>query len=168
MLRVDELRKLGGVPCPKLGSPGSGCSIHSTRPGICRRYQCLWLQGRLEEEDRPDRLGAVLDLLSEGGTTRLAIREASPGAFDHNPRLQEIAERFRTSVVVRISGTQDVLDADAPYRMLLPGGETHHVEGEWTTITWPDGRSERRRLAWLERSFRGLVLAVQRWRLRSY
>jgi hypothetical protein len=167
VLRVDELHKLGGVPCKEL-DPKGGCGVHPTRPRICREYECLWLQGRLTEGDRPDRLGAVLDLLSEGGTARLAIREARPGAFDQSPRLAEVAESFRSSVVVRVSGSDDVLDPDAPYRMLLPGGETHRVEGEWTTITWADGRSERRRLPWLERSLRRFLLALRRWRLRRY
>ena len=166
VLRVDELEKLGGVPCAKLGPEGKGCSIHDVRPQICRSYRCLWLQGRLEDGDRPDRLGAVIDLLSEGGETRLAIREAQPGAFDASERLQEIAASFRSSVPVRVSSTEDVMNPDAPYRMLLPNGETHTVEGEWTTVRWADGREERRRLPWIERVLRRVVLGVRRRSLR--
>lgn len=166
VLRVDELHKLGGTPCPKLRSSGSGCGIHPTRPTICRAYRCLWLQGSLEEDDRPDRLGAVTDLVSEGGMTRLAIREAVPGVFDRTPRLQEIATRFRETMPVRVSSTRDVLDPDAPYRMLLPNGDTHEVNGEWTHVTRPDGSSERLRLPWLERRVRKLVLAIRRFRQR--
>ncbi len=165
VLRVDELQKLGGVPCRKLGPPGQGCSIHETRPGICRRYRCLWLQGKLDEEDRPDRLGAILDLISEGGMPRLEIREATPGAYEANPRLQEIAARFRETTVVRITDTSDVLDDQTPYRVLLPGGVEHRVLGETTTILHADGREEVRRLPWIERTLRRAILAWRRRRL---
>lgn len=165
VLRVDELQKLGGVPCSKLGAAGEGCSIHATRPGICRRYRCLWLQGRLEAGDRPDRLGAILDLLSEGGMPRLEIREASPGAFARSARLREIAEQFRETTVVRITDTSDVLDDETPYRVLMPGGIEHRVVGDTTMITHPDGREEIRRLPWIERLIRRGILAARRFRL---
>lgn len=168
VLRVDALRKPGGTPCPELGPPGTGCSIHPTRPPICRRYRCLWLQGGLDEEDRPDRLGAVPDLVSEGAATRLALREAAPGAFDASPRLQEIAARFRRTMPVRISTAADVQNPDAPYRMLLPDGVEHRVQGEWTTVTHADGRRERLRLPWLERRVRQLVLGLRRLRQRGW
>ncbi len=168
VLRVDELRKLGGVPCPELAAPGQGCGIHATRPGICRRYRCLWLQGRLDEADRPDRLGAVLDLVSEAGMPRLAIREAEPGAYDASPRLQEIAARFRETMMVRISDQADVLDADSAYRVLLPGGAEHLVEGDRTTLRHPDGRVEVQRLRWIERLVRRAILAVRRLRIRRW
>ncbi|MCP5059893.1 MAG: YkgJ family cysteine cluster protein [bacterium] len=167
VLRVDELHKLGGTPCPQLSTSGGGCGIHPTRPPICRAYRCLWLQGGLEEDDRPDRLAAVTDLLSEGGTTRLAIREAYPGAFDRTPRLQEIAGRFRQTMPVRVSSTRDVLDPDAPYRMLLPNGDTHDVNGEWTRVTRADGQTERLRLPWMERGVRKLLVAIRRFRQRG-
>ena len=59
VLRVDELAKLGGVPCIHQDVGAKGCSIHPSRPKICRAYRCLWLSGGLAEADRPHRLGAV-------------------------------------------------------------------------------------------------------------
>jgi len=168
VLRVDELEKLGGIPCAKLGPAGQGCSIHETRPSICRRYRCLWLQGQLEDGDRPDHLGAILDLLSEGGMPRLAIREATPGAFDRSPRLQELAARFRESMTVRITDTSDVLDDATAYRMLLPNGEEHRVEGDRTTVHHPDGRIELRRLPWIERQLRRAIVAFRRRRIAAW
>jgi len=168
VLRVDELKKLGGVSCDKLGPEGTGCSIHDTRPRICRNYRCLWLQGKLEDSDRPDQLGAILDLVSEGTLPRLAIREVTPGSYDASPRLQEIAARFRETMHVQITDTSDVLDADTAYRILLPNGEDHTVVGDQTTIRHADGRTEERRLPFLERTLRGGILAVRRFRLRSW
>lgn len=166
VLRVDELAKLGGTPCPMLRPAGDGCGIHPTRPAICRAYRCMWLRGGLDEEDRPDRLGAVLDVTSEGGSPFLAVREAEAGAFERLPRLREIAERHRETMPVRITSAADVMNPDRPYRLLLSGGEEQLVEGERITV-YRDGRAlATRRMPWLERSLRRLVLRFQALRLR--
>jgi hypothetical protein len=167
VLRVDELRKLGGVACAAL-APSGGCSIYAARPRICRTYRCLWLQGDLALEDRPDRLGAVLDLTSQGGTPLLAIREARPGAFEASTRLREIAERYRSAMPVRLSGVADVLSGDAPVRTLLAGDEEWIARGD-VVARWVAGREvERRRGPWLERALRRAALAWRRFRLRGY
>jgi Fe-S-cluster containining protein len=166
VLRVDELKKLGGVSCAALGA--RGCTIYERRPHICRAYQCLWLQGKLDEEDRPDRLGAVLDVVFEGGTTLLAIREASPGAFTASARLRVIAERYREAMPVRITGTEDVLASDAPVRTLLPGGEELLARGEVVTRLLGGREIESIRAPWLERSLGRVSLAWQRFRIRGY
>lgn len=164
VLRVDELAKLGGEPCRYLRA-GAGCGIHARRPGICRAYHCLWLGGGLEAGDRPDRLGALLDVVAVGETHRLEIREAEPGAFDRSPRLRAIAERYRATMPVRITDVAAPLDPDAPFRVLLPDGEEQRVRGERVTV-WRDGRPvSERRLPWLERRVRRLVLAWRRRRL---
>jgi hypothetical protein len=167
VLRVDELRKLGGTPCPELHAE-SGCSIHETRPGICRAYRCLWLRGGLEEADRPDRLGAVVDLLQEGMGTRLSIQEAEAGAFDRSARLQEIAASYRDSMPVRIVEPGRVLDADRPFRVLLAQGEEQRVEGESVEIFREGRRMGQRRLPWLEARVRRIAVIFRRWRLRDY
>ena len=171
VLRVDELRKLGGVACREQRSPeeaarqGGGCGIHARRPAVCRGYRCLWLAGGLEEGDRPDRLGAVLDLVTVGAETRLEIHEAEPGAFERSPRLREIAERHRTAMPVRVLDVGDVADPDRPYRILRPGGEEGRVAGEWV-VRLRDGRVvDERRLPWLERTIRRAIVA---WRRRRF
>ena len=167
LLRVDELAKLGGTPCLHQRS-GGGCAIHARRPGICRRYRCLWLQGALEEDDRPDRLGAVLDLASRGGLPELVVHEAEPGAFERSARLREIAERHRVAMPVRILDSGGVLDPERPFRVLLPGGDEQRVSGE-RVETWREGvRVAERRLPWLERIVRRAALAVRRLRLRRH
>ncbi len=167
LLRVDELDKLGGIPCVHQDVGEKGCSIHAERPEICRAYRCLWLSGGLEEGDRPDRLGAVLDVVAEGPVVRLEIRESQPGRVEAFARLASIAEAYRRSMPVRITDVGDVLDPDRSYRLLLPGGEEHRVQGEWTEIRKPGQSVERRRLPWLERRVRRLLLAFRRFRLRT-
>ena len=168
LLRVDALKKLGGVDCVHQDVAGPGCAIHATRPGICRRYACLWRRGSLDEGDRPDRLGAVLDLVSHGATIQLEIHESAPGVFERSARLQAIASRYRDGMPVRISDAADVLDADRPSRLLMPGGEEQIVRGEWTESIGRDGVSSRRRLPVVERCVRRVLLGVRRLRMRGY
>lgn len=138
VLRVDELAKPAGRDCAHQRAAG-GCAIHATRPPICRAYHCLWLQGGLEEDERPDRIGGVVDLEATGVGVRLAIREARPGSFDASPKLQAIASRHRSSMPVRITDTGDVADPDRPFRVLLADGVEQRVAG-LRVETWRDGK----------------------------
>lgn len=165
---MDELRKLGGVPCPELRTGPPGCGIHATRPGICRRYRCLWLQGKLDEEDRPDRLGAVVDLASEAGIAHLVIREAEPGALDRSPRLRAIAERFREAVPVRVADGRDRADPDAPFRLLLSGGLERRIAGDRVTELQDGIVVAERTLPAFERFVRRVRARWRAWRQRGY
>jgi hypothetical protein len=167
---VDELRKLGGTPCRQLRAPPSapGCGIHPARPQICRAYACLWLSGGLDEADRPDRLGAVLDVATEGGVTRLRVHEATPGAVGRSPRLREIVAQHRESMPVRISDVSRAADPGAPLRELGPGGAELRIEGDFMVRLQDEREVARSRLPWLERSLRRLAIAWRTRRLRSY
>jgi hypothetical protein len=158
VLRVDDLDKLGGTPCAYLRREGSGCSIHQRRPEICRAYRCFWLKGGLEDDDRPDRLGAVIDLVSAGGVPVMEIRQASVGSFDHSQRLIEIADEFRAHHPVRVTDVADVMDPEREYRLLLAAGEEHRVRGD-TIEVWRDAaHQETRRRPWLERALRRIAV----------
>lgn len=172
VLRVDELKKLGGVNCRHqclAANPDEpevkGCAIHATRPQICRSYHCLWVGGGLGDEDRPDKLGAVVDVLTLGAETRLSIQEAHPGAYDSSPRLQEIAGKYRESMPVRVVEAGNFLDPDRPFRVLLAGGEEHRVTGEWTVVERPGEPKERRRLTILARLTRRVSIWLRRQRI---
>jgi hypothetical protein len=169
VLRVDELKKLGGVDCQHQCKPSEdakaisfGCAIHERRPQICRSYHCLWLAGGLTDGDRPDKLGAVVDILTLGSETRLSIQEAGPGAYDASTRLQEIAAQYRESIPVRIVEAGNVLDPDRPFRVLLARGEEHRVEGEWTTLKRPGEAPRRLRLSWVARIARRAGIWLRR------
>ena len=171
LLRVDPLRKLGGVSCvhQQIGS-GLGCAIHTSpeRPALCGAYRCSWLLGRFSLEDRPDRIGAVLDFSSNDGVPSLQIREAKAGAFDASPRLRAIAEDVRVSMPVRITSADEVMNADREYRILLPGSEEQRICGDRVEL-WRGGMHQATsRMPALERGIRRLGLAWRRWRLRGY
>jgi hypothetical protein len=168
VLRVDEIGKLGGAACrhQRVGHREGGCAVHSRRPEVCRGYRCLWLAGSLEESDRPDRLGAFFSLTIEGSTPTLFVHEAERGAFDASPRLQEIADRFREAVPVRVCAAEDVMNPDRPYRVLLAGDVEHHVAGDRVAVFRGGVATETHRLPLLDRGLRRAILTLRRVYLR--
>lgn len=175
VLRVDELRKPGGTPCRELfpeyrsgrraavgGVALGGCGIHAARPGICRAYRCAWLQGKFREDDRPDRLGALIDFAPRGGQQEFRIIEALPGAFERSPRLQQLAQAYRELLPVRITDVAEVANPDRPLRVLLAGGEEHRIAGDHSEQFRRGERVSQTRLPWLERKLRRLILALRR------
>lgn len=36
------------------------CSIYTTRPDLCRKYQCAWSEYLLDEDMRPDKCGVIV------------------------------------------------------------------------------------------------------------
>jgi Fe-S-cluster containining protein len=157
VLRVDELGKSAGQDCPNQRGE-LGCGIYEIRPEICRSYECLWRQGGLEEDERPDLTGGIVDLESVGIGLRLAIRVHERGHFDRSPALQAIADRYRNEMPVRVSDAEDVMNPDRPFRVLLPDGLLHHVEGERVDIYRDGVLVEERVLPWAERWARRLSI----------
>lgn len=164
VLRVDDLAKLGGRSCMHQ-TVDAGCAVYPGRPKICRAYRCAWLAGAFDDEDRPDRLGAVLDLAPRGDGIRLIIRQARPGVFDRSPRLRAIAERMRREMLVEIRDVEDVLDPSRPYRVLESGDRELRVQGDRIDVVCRGRTLERRRLPWLERAALGITRRWQVWRL---
>lgn len=55
-----EIQKPSGVACRHLCE--AGCSVHETRPPVCRSYFCGWRRlDILDESWRPDRSGVMID-----------------------------------------------------------------------------------------------------------
>ncbi|MBU2613389.1 hypothetical protein KJ925_02955 [Patescibacteria group bacterium] len=66
LLKVPELEKTEGVPCPFLCD--KGCGIYTSRPAACRNFRCAWLNGELSENMRPDKVGVIIEKLPTGKT----------------------------------------------------------------------------------------------------
>jgi hypothetical protein len=186
VLRVDELQKPAGKNCRhqlgvRVGDPdqvetgkgsqpnsigriGGGCGIYHDRPQICRAYQCLWRQGGLEDDERPDETGGIVDLETIGIGLRLGIRMRSIEAFDDSPKLQAIAERYRSEMSIRITDSRDVRNPDRPFRVLLPEGIEHRVFGEKIEVYRDGVQVEEKSLPWAERFGRKIMIW---WRRRN-
>jgi hypothetical protein len=62
-LQVTEIEKPDYVRCTHLRTGSvTGCGIYPSRPDSCRSWKCLWLRGVGEKQERPDKLGIVLDV----------------------------------------------------------------------------------------------------------
>jgi len=85
VLEVRALDLPAWTRCPDQ-CEGGGCGIYETRPDSCRPYRCSWLNGELEDDERPDLVGVIVD---EGlsqmfkplwGDSARCVREVWPGA----------------------------------------------------------------------------------------
>jgi len=57
---MRDFNKPQGILCSHWKA-GTGCSIHATRPSICRDFYCHWLLNpELDDEWRPDRSGFII------------------------------------------------------------------------------------------------------------
>lgn len=163
VLRVDELGKRAGDDC--VHQQGArGCGIYEDRPEICRAYQCLWRQGGLEEDERPDATGGIVDLETVGVGLRLGIRMRKLDDFDAASKLHAIAERYRSEMPIRISDAEDVMNPDRPFRVLLPEGMEHRVFGERIDVYRSGVLVEEKILPWAERWVRRMSIW---WRNRT-
>ena len=58
MCDVSSLYKKHDTQC--IHCDDGVCTIYDTRPIDCQLFFCGWLLGMMEEEDRPDKMNAVL------------------------------------------------------------------------------------------------------------
>lgn len=74
VLEIPNLAKPAGVSCHNLGD--QGCRIYDQRPeSPCQTFRCAWLQGFLDEDDRPDKSGGIVWQVNEGEETVTIISE---------------------------------------------------------------------------------------------
>ncbi len=93
---IPELNKPVNTWCrhTDLERPGGGCTIYNERPRTCKEYECAWLSGLGEAQDRPDKLGVMYQPVDmPDGSQGLAAVEAFDGAFDR-PRVKAQLMRF--------------------------------------------------------------------------
>lgn len=109
LARIDELSKPEGVWCRHCAPGRGGCTIHATRPDVCRNWNCTWIVDEgVGEEWWP--LTSKMVLLFENHGTRLCVR-VDPGHKDNWRRepyysqLKQWSRRFaaeRRQVVVYV------------------------------------------------------------------
>lgn len=93
---IPELHKPINTWCAHADfeNPEGGCSIHARRPATCRGFECAWLSGLGDEQDRPDRLGVMYQPIKmPDGSQGLAAVEFHSGALE-SARVQAQLERF--------------------------------------------------------------------------
>ncbi|MBO6949220.1 MAG: hypothetical protein JJ855_14650 [Rhodospirillales bacterium] len=65
--RIDtpELQSLPGTWCQHC-TPGKGCGNYENRPKVCRTFVCLWAQGKVPIELKPNKVKAVMKMSGDG------------------------------------------------------------------------------------------------------
>jgi len=123
---IEELAKPAFSECAHECS--SGCGAYAERPPSCRDFRCLWLDGHLTEDDRPDKLGVIF-------TT---THDDQVGV---HPLIVEAKPRGAESDAVRNAVTR--LTEKSPVLVLTPAGGTFHPRQQRpkTTPLTIDGRA---------------------------
>jgi len=84
VLEIAEMKKPAGPLCIDC-QLGSGCSIYSSRPQVCRDFECEWLIRRdLSRRLRPDLVGAILMEDADSDEYRAVCAPEKPMAW-RNP-----------------------------------------------------------------------------------
>jgi len=89
VLEVRAVDSPAWTPCDK--QIEGGCGIYADRPECCVAYRCLWLQGELGEDDRPNKVGVIVDrglspvFLPTWGADAVCVRETHEGASKSVP-----------------------------------------------------------------------------------
>lgn len=92
-LVIEALDKPAFQRCPNdcsgCAGTGGGCAVYDDRPQACRNFRCLWLDGHLADDQRPDQLGVMFTTThhDQAGTIPMLV-EVEPGASDR-PDIRE-------------------------------------------------------------------------------
>ncbi len=71
--------------------PGAGCAIHTTRPPVCRNYQCGWLiDAALGEEWRPQTAHIIITYDLDGRRLNANADEDFPDAWQREPYYSQL------------------------------------------------------------------------------
>jgi hypothetical protein len=98
------LKKPANTLCPNYRD---GCVIYETRPATCRSFHCLWRRlGGLEDELRPDRLGALFAFQREAKPDSPFAHvyvagyacDGDPAAFE-TPAVQAVIEKLKDAAL---------------------------------------------------------------------
>ena len=92
--RVSELGKAPNILCKHVAR---GCSIYWRRPGSCRDFRCLWLDGALAESARPDKVGFYVVL--EDKVAKVYVDADRPEAW-HSAVVEDIRRDMHVAVLV--------------------------------------------------------------------
>lgn len=80
------------------------------RPVLCREYECPWLQGHGAEDDRPDKIGALVDYRDTQFGNVLVARALTPGACQRPPAQKAIRRLSKRTGKVCLIVSDDVND----------------------------------------------------------
>jgi hypothetical protein len=102
LMNVEEFNKPQGIWCRHCKPGRGGCTIHATRPAVCRDFHCGWLVGpNLGPEWWP--LTSRMVLFFEQNTNRLAVHvdPDHPRAWQREPYYGQLKAWSREAAVAQ-------------------------------------------------------------------
>lgn len=133
---IRELHKRPNTWCVHCAI-GKGCRIYADRPVGCRDFLCTWRCGLWGEEDRPDRLKVVVDVIEFKFSTHMLpvfmLWEVSPGALQ-----KKHTKGIRLGI---LSGGHSILEIPCMGECVLQLQPAHVSPG--TEYLLEDGRKPR-------------------------
>ena len=146
--RPDDFKKPQGKWCEHCFD--GGCRIYATRPEDCKTYECTWLRGVFDEDDRPDKSRVVVSLehgdsvtdfrgrVIQGPTPVWCVYESIPGASKRG-RAKKIVEELETLLASESPG---VFDGPYPICIIPSANHTRVVKfvgtSRWVPLLRPD------------------------------
>jgi len=97
------------------------CAIYEDRPAGCKSYRCAWLDGKLNDDERPDMVGLIVDsgltrsFLPLWGDDAVNVREVFPGAANGAGLVDRLAEEGRPVFIKFYRGGVAFRSKDAAY-----------------------------------------------------
>lgn len=87
---IPEINKVAGKWC-QYCKPGSGCTIHETRPQQCRDFFCLWMtEATITPEWKPERSKMVLSIFPLNGFMYVQVDPGVPQAWRKQPYYDQL------------------------------------------------------------------------------
>jgi Fe-S-cluster containining protein len=71
------------------------CTIYTTRPETCHKYQCAWSQSLFDEDMRPDKFGLMVSVEVKTGERLLRVIETKKDVpYEAYQRIDEWAKKL--------------------------------------------------------------------------
>ncbi|MCA3613270.1 MAG: hypothetical protein IOC55_12780 [Methylobacterium sp.] len=134
---VPPLEKPAGKWCPHVVQ-GRGCGIHETRPGLCRAFDCQWLENPdLGPEWKPEIAKFVLSIYPGTNSLAVTVDPGFPGNWRQEPYLRnlrrwaEAALRQGDQVIVLTGGKATAILPDREQELgeIGPGDSIVSLKG---------------------------------------
>jgi len=102
LMRVDEFDKPQGVWCRHCAPGRGGCTIHGTRPAVCRDFYCGWLVGpNLGPEWQPLICRMILFFETNGNRLAVHVDPNHPQTWRQEPYYRQLKDWSREAVAAQ-------------------------------------------------------------------
>lgn len=103
-ISYNDFYKAPDIKCKYLNDACDGCSVYGTdkKPPNCTNYNCAWLKGFGDINDRPDLNNVMLSIDRFNGGVWIFVMETKKGAYLTSGKniITEVANKFNYPVIV--------------------------------------------------------------------